>query len=235
MQIVSKVCVLFGVILIVSLVGSLAAAADMTAEEYYNQGIDYANLRQYTDAIASYDNAIRINPEYSKAWYNRGNAQFNLGRYPDALASYDNATRIDPGYSEAWVNRGVTLGILSRYDEAIASYDNASKISPDDADVWYNRGNAFLYLDRYDEAVLSYDNALKINPGYTNAQQNRAVALKQKNPAAFSPTETILQQQTPTMTLPPLNEQPTPKVPLLFAPFGAIAFIVAFSAWRKKK
>ncbi|MEI6292729.1 MAG: tetratricopeptide repeat protein [Methanomicrobiales archaeon] len=235
MQIVSKVCTLCGIILIVFLICFPAAAADLTAEEYYNQGIDDASLRNYTDAIASYDNAIRIKPEYSKAWYNRGIALFNLGRYGDAIASYDNASRLDPGNSDVWVNRGVALGMLDRFDDAIASYDNASKINPDDSDVWYNRGNAFLYLDRYDDAIASYDRALKINPGYISAQQNRDMALKQINKNISSPTETMLKQPTPTMTLPPLNQESTIKVPLFFAPFGAIALMVILSWWRRKR
>lgn len=235
MQIVSRVCTLCGIILIVSLVANLAAAADLTAEEYYNQGIDAAGLRNYTDAIALYDNAVRINPEYSKAWYNRGIALFNLGRYEEAAASYGNATRFNPGYSNAWVNQGVALGILDRYDDAIASYDRALTINPDDSDAWYNRGNAFMYLDRYDDAIASYDRALKINPGYTNAQQNRDMALKQINKNIASPTETMLQQPTATMTLPPLTQQPTIKVPLIFAPLGAIALMVVFFAWRRKR
>ncbi|MCU0629667.1 MAG: tetratricopeptide repeat protein [Methanoregulaceae archaeon] len=234
MQIVSRVCTLSAIILIVFVTCNLAAAADLTAEEYYNQGIDFAGLRQYTDAITSYDNATMINPGYSKAWYNRGIALFNLGRYDDAVASYDNATRFDPGYSDAWVNRGVTLGILDRYDDAIASYDKAIKINPDDPDAWYNRGNAFLYLDRYDDAIASYDRALTIYPGYTSAQQNREMALSQINKNLSSPTGTMLQQPSPTMTLPPLNQQPTMKVPLFFAPIGAIALMVVFFAWRWK-
>ena len=235
MQIVSRVCTFCGIILIMFLICFPAAAADLTAEEYYNQGIDAASLRNYTDAIALYDNATRINPEYSKAWYNRGISLFNLGRYEDAFASYENATRFDPGYSNAWVNKGVALGILDRYDDAIASYDRALTINPDDSDAWYNRGNALLYLDRYDDAIASYERALTINPGYTSAQQNRDMALKQINKNIPSPTETMLQQPTPTMTLPPLNQESTMKIPLFFAPFGAIALMVIFSWWRRKR
>jgi len=234
MQIESKLCLLCGIILIVLLTWCPATAANLTAEDYYNQGIDYAGLRQYTEAIASYDNATRIDPEYATAWYNRGSALLNLARYEDAVASYDNATRIDPGYANAWINRGVALGRLARYEDAIASYDKGLKISPDDADAWYNRGNALLYLERYEDAIASYDKALKINPGYSNAQQNRVVAQNQAGQSLPSPTITQRQQPTPTMTLPPLNQEPTLKVPLLYAPFGAIALVAALSLWRRK-
>jgi tetratricopeptide (TPR) repeat protein len=199
MQIENRICLLCGVILIGSLFLGPATAADLTAEDYYNQGIDYASLQKYTDAIASYDNALLINPQYSNAWYNRGNAFLTLGQYSDAITSYSNATRINP----------------------------------DDSDAWYNRGNAFLYLDQYNDAIASYDKALLINPGYTDARQNLEVALKQKNPNFTAPTETLPVQPTPTMTLPPLNQPSTPKVPLIYAPLGAIVFVAAL-AWLKR-
>ena len=115
MRIDSKRCLLCGIILFVLLIGNPAIADNLTAEDYYNQGIDYANLHQYTDAIASYDNATRINPEYTNAWYNRGNALLSLARHEEAVASYDNAIRIKPDYSNAWINRGVALSKLGRY------------------------------------------------------------------------------------------------------------------------
>jgi hypothetical protein len=37
------------------------------------------------------------------------------------------------------------------------------------------------------------------------------------------------------MTLPPLNQQPTQKVPLVYAPIVAIALMAAFSLWRIKR
>jgi len=235
MQVTSKIGLIFGIILIMVLILVTATADNLTAEDYYNQGIDYAKLQQYTDAVASYDKAIQINPDYSNAWYNRGNALLNLGKYDDAVASYDKVVKIDPQYSDAWVNRGVTLGKLGRYDDAIASYDKAIQINPNDADAWYNRGNAFLYLDRYDDAVASYDKAIQINPQYADAQQNREVALNQKSGNTTATPVQKSQQPTPTMTLPPLNQQPTIKVPLVYAPFGAIAIMVALSGLRKRR
>ncbi len=234
MQIVHLICLLCGILLFASLIGTPVTAAGQAAEDYYNQGIDYASQQQYTHAIASYDNATRINPEYTKAWYNRGNALLYLGLLDDAVVSYDKALGTNMNYTDAWVNRGVALTRLDRFDEALASYDNATRINPEDPDAWYNRGNALLYLDRYEEAIASYDKALMINPGYIDAQQNREVAQKQKNPELSRPTVPQSLLPTPTMTLPPVGQKPTQKVPLMYAPFGAMALWGAYSVWRRQ-
>jgi len=67
-------------------------------------------------AIASYDKAIEIKPDYHQAWNNQGVSLGNLGRYEEAIASYDKAIEIKPDYHQAWNNRGVSLDDLGRYE-----------------------------------------------------------------------------------------------------------------------
>ena len=52
---------------------------------------------QHGEAVASYDRALAMRPEYAEAWYNRGIALEKQGRYPDGLDSYDRALAIEPG------------------------------------------------------------------------------------------------------------------------------------------
>ena len=43
------------------------------------------------DAIADYDEAIRLKPDYADAYYKRGNAKDALGQLDAAIADYDEA------------------------------------------------------------------------------------------------------------------------------------------------
>jgi len=98
---------------------------------------------------------------------------------------------------------------LGQYNDALISYDKAVKIEPENPDAWGGLGTAYLNLGRYDEAVASFDKALKINPNTLLAQKNRELALKLK-----------------TQTL---------KAPLIYAPFGAIAIMVALFVWQRSR
>jgi tetratricopeptide (TPR) repeat protein len=40
----------------------------------------------FARAIASFDNALKIKPDYHEAWKNRGVAQADLGQYEAAIA-----------------------------------------------------------------------------------------------------------------------------------------------------
>jgi tetratricopeptide (TPR) repeat protein len=66
-----------------------------------SRGVALDNLGQYEDAIASYDKAIEIKPDYYEAWNNRGNALGDLGRFEDAIASFDKAIEIKPDNDSA--------------------------------------------------------------------------------------------------------------------------------------
>ncbi|MEH2204681.1 MAG: tetratricopeptide repeat protein [Nostoc sp.] len=128
-------------------------------------------------AIASYDEALEIQPDDREAWYNRGIALGNLGCYEPAISSYDEAVKIKPNYDYAWYNRGIMLVNLGRYEEAIASYEEALKFKHDYHEAWNNKGNLLLNLGHYQAAIASYDEALKFKPDYYLIWNNRGIAL----------------------------------------------------------
>ncbi|RAM48686.1 MAG: hypothetical protein C6Y22_26465 [Hapalosiphonaceae cyanobacterium JJU2] len=136
------------------------------AEVWIEKGNQLFHLRRYEEAIASYDKAVEIKPDYYQAWYNRGVALGLLERYEEAIASYDKAVEIKPDYHEAWCGRGVALDQLGQYEEAIASYDKAIKFKPDFPEAWTNRGLILENLHRYKEATASFKRALEINPNF---------------------------------------------------------------------
>ena len=74
-------------------------------------------------AIADYDRAIEINPDYAKAYTNRGKAKYKLGDYHGAIADYDRTIELKPDYAKAYYNRGEAKHKLG--DERGAKADRA--------------------------------------------------------------------------------------------------------------
>ena len=64
-------------------------------------------LKRFAEALASYDRALAVRPDYAEALSNRGTTLHELKRFPEALASYDRALAVRPDYAEALYNRGV--------------------------------------------------------------------------------------------------------------------------------
>jgi superkiller protein 3 len=137
--------------------------------------IFYAN-NQYEEAIASYDKALEIKPDYYKAWENKGGVMFKLGQYEKAITAYDKALSIQPNYYQAWNNQGNGLLHLNRYEEAISAYDKSIAIKSDFEQSYFSRGIALFSLGKNEEAIISIDKALEIKPDDPNLYYNKACA-----------------------------------------------------------
>jgi len=79
--------------------------------------LDFIN-NDLQGAIAAFDRALEIDPDYAHAHNNRGLVLIRFGKYPEALSSLDEAIRLDPRLSEAWKNKSLTLSRIGRTDEA---------------------------------------------------------------------------------------------------------------------
>ena len=92
------------------------------AMAHYNLGNAYGDSGKYQEAIESYKQALRIDPDYADAHFNLGYTYRKLGKYQEAIESYKQALRIDPGYADAHFNLGYAYRKLGKYQEALEQY-----------------------------------------------------------------------------------------------------------------
>ncbi len=132
-----------------------------------NRGAALQMLNRPEDALASYDQALALEPFHAVLLYNRGRALQDLGRFEEALASYDAALAAAPNYAAALNNRGNVLRGLRRNQEALESYNRALALEPDNVETLYNRGNMrWQFFGDYAGAVRDLEKAAAINPGF---------------------------------------------------------------------
>ena len=93
------------------------------------------DLGKLDEAVASYNKALAIKPDYADAHNNLGVALFRLRKMNEAIASYHKALAIAPDYAEAHNNLGNAFKALGKMDEAVASYRKALAIKPDYAEA----------------------------------------------------------------------------------------------------
>jgi protein O-mannosyl-transferase len=147
---------------------------------HYNLGIALNNMGKTDEAIAHYQQAIELRPNYAEAHYNLGRLLAQKGQLDDALTHYKKALEINPADAEAWNNLGVTLFGIGRVDDAIAHYQHALEIRPDYAEASCNLANALLSKGDLDEAIRRYSACLALSPNQVEAQYDLASALLRK-------------------------------------------------------
>ena len=89
------------------------ACARMTRRSLNNRGNALQGLMRYDEALAAYDQALALRPDYPEAFNNRGEALQQLKRHDEALASYDRALR-RPGQAHAF--GGAAMAALNLCD-----------------------------------------------------------------------------------------------------------------------
>ena len=83
--------------------------AHRQAAALYNRACELQQRQELQAAIAAYDEALALDPNFASAYSNRGAALAALNRCDEALASLDRAVDLQPDYAEAHFCRAVTL------------------------------------------------------------------------------------------------------------------------------
>jgi tetratricopeptide (TPR) repeat protein len=146
------------------------------ADDFFIQGVDKQRKGDNQGAILAYNDAIKINPNFSEAYIKRGNARDDLGDKQGAIEDYNQALKINPNYAKAYYNRGTARYDLGDKQSAIADYNQAIKINPYYTDAYNNRGIARSNLGDNQGAIADFNQALKLNPYYIKAYINRGNA-----------------------------------------------------------
>jgi len=100
-------------ILIVVLLGVMAVllsgCGQSEAEERNGAGVVHAKGDRLEEAIAEFDEALRLDPEFALARHNLGESYSILGESKRAIQDYDEAIRLDPEFALAYTSRGSSL------------------------------------------------------------------------------------------------------------------------------
>jgi tetratricopeptide (TPR) repeat protein len=131
---------------------------------HYNLGNALLQKGQVDDAVAQYQKAVEIYPNYQEAHGNLGLALFQKGQVDDAVAQYQKAVEINPNYVQAHYNLGVALFQKGQVDDAVAQYQRAVEIDPNFAAAHIDLGNAFFQKGHLEEAIAQFQKAVEINP-----------------------------------------------------------------------
>lgn len=85
------------------------------------QGAAYAAIKEFEKSIASYDEAIKLQPGFYQVYNNKGVVQKDTQDFNGAISSYEKALELNPKFAQAHYNKGVALSKIRKFKDAISS------------------------------------------------------------------------------------------------------------------
>ena len=142
-----------------------------------NLGLLLMDRGRTDEAMAHFQKALEINPNYGDAHYNLGILLEKMGRTDEAMAHLLKTLELDPNYADAHNNLGLLLMDRGRNDEAMAHFQKALEIKPTYGYAHYNLGILLADMGRTYEAMVHYQKALELNPNHAEAHNNLGALL----------------------------------------------------------
>jgi len=164
----------------------------------FEQGTASVAAGNLSDAIAAFDQALLLEPEYYEVWDARADALNRDGQFSSALESSSRALAINSSYLPGWINRGQILYNLGYvyedqkkdmvkaneyYLQQVQAFEKAIALDPTNADAWFNKAYALAGMKRYDEAIAAFDKVKELNPAYPKIDKNREIARQLRDSA----------------------------------------------------
>src|SRR4029077_20113656 len=95
-----------------------------------NLGNAFLRKKLVDEAIAHYERAVELRPDYADRHYNLGSALLQEGRIDEAIAHWQRTLSIQPNDAEAHTTLGDALLRKGEIGQAIAHYETALEIAP---------------------------------------------------------------------------------------------------------
>ncbi len=155
---------------------------ELTAQEWFERGFNSDDL---DETVRFYTEAIRLQPNYAKAYCNRGVAHGKKKDYDGAIKDLTEAIRLQSEDTLAHRSQAFAYLNKSHCDDndivsSLLDYEDSLLVQRDGADFYYNRGIARYHKGDYDGAVEDYTETIRLKPHCAEAYYNRALVLEIK-------------------------------------------------------
>ena len=152
----------------------------MNAEDYFNRGVvkEEEEFHDFPGALADYNKAIELDPEYMDAYFNRGFLKYlELDDIDGALDDYNKAIDLDPSNANIYYYRGLLKHHkINDIDEALDDYNKAIDLDPSNANIYYYRGLLKHHkINDIDGALDDYNKAIDLDPSQANIYYYRGL------------------------------------------------------------
>lgn len=147
---------------------------------FFLKGGAYEGKKDFSQAYASYDQGLKLNPKFTLLYWIRGCLHDQLKKFDQAIADYDEAIKLSPNLAELYSARGDTYSHKHDYNRAIANYNQAIELDPNNADPYYYCAVAYRRIGKLDQAIARLSQYITLKPSDEDGYSYRAVLYELK-------------------------------------------------------
>ena len=148
--------------------------ADVTVAQRVRAGEVLREAGQLDAALAEFNRALEINPDYVDAYLGVGSVERDRRQYQEARSTYQTAVRLDGFNFDARYYLGLMQQVLGETGQAIFQYQKAIEINPDDAAAHRDLATAYLQVGNVEQARVHGERAVELDRGSQAAWANLA-------------------------------------------------------------
>jgi tetratricopeptide (TPR) repeat protein len=166
-------------------ISTLIKALDYDPKNYrilVTIALAFGRLGCNDDALNYINEALRINPDYHKAYNSLGNLFRTQGELGKALECYESAIERFPHNFSIHYNRAITAMDLLMYPEAIDSFLTAYHLDPTETTILRDLGDIYYRIQKGEDALKMFSEYLEKSPDATDSNQirNKIKTIKKK-------------------------------------------------------
>ena len=150
----------------------LRSVAEPQWEQLFMRGVSQSLIKQYTNAVNTYSEAIQLNPANPFLYINRATTRAEM---IDFISSIDNSYQSITLDSDPSKRLNSSTTRTYSYDEAIDDVNKAIKLYPEFAEAYFNRANLMAISGKLPEAYDDYTRAIELNANLGEAYYNRGL------------------------------------------------------------
>ncbi|MFQ5710003.1 MAG: tetratricopeptide repeat protein, partial [bacterium] len=147
-------------------------------EAFFGRGVGRIQRKLYRKALADFDRAIAINPNYVRSYFNRGLAYKGLKSYAKAIEDFDACIAHNDQFKDAYYQRASTNLDRGRTSKAVPDLVKVLELDPRDKKSYLKLAESYYKLRKYNAAIQQLDKLIELDATYFWAYYRKGYACK---------------------------------------------------------
>lgn len=131
----------------------------------YMKGILARDAQQIDEAMASFQQAVKLNPRLTGAYLELGDLYYKKHQFDKEAQAYETVLKLNPINVDALYGLAWNKESFGKYQEATELYLKALALEPEDTDIIYQLGLSYLAQGNKGKAMEMYARLKTLEPG----------------------------------------------------------------------